>query len=359
MDTSYPFLASVSRLTVAVVFVYLATLGVVAQPVNVSDTGDLRNVSDDLDGSYVLVEDIDLSDVSFEPIGDADRSFIGRFDGNGHVVTNLSVSEEGYAGLFGAVGENGTVENVGVENANVSGTGAGGLVGFNAGTVVRSYVTGNVTGDEPVGGLVGVHRGVVARSYSTADVTGNRTVGGLVGMAHAEPTGIVPGTRPDIEYAVVESYAAGYVDGDKRVGGVFGLVSLAPTDPRSVNDSVYWDVEATGHEDAVGAFGTRSNATPATGLTTSKMTGNSARESMSGFGFGDTWVVNDGYPELARRDQPSSVTIDRPERVPQDAEEDGNVSDDGDDEAEETPGFTFVVTLVAFAAVAWGWSYET
>lgn len=346
---------------VAVSVILLGTGGVAAEPVNVSDADDLRNVSEDLSGSYVLVDDIDLLGEGFEPIGDTDSGFVGRFNGNGHVVTNLTVeAEEGYAGLFGAVGENGTVENVGVENASISGSG-GGLVGFNAGTVAESYITGEVTGDEPVGGVVGVHKGVIARSYSAADVAGNRTVGGLAGLAHADPRGIVPGTRPDTEFAFVESYAVGEVTGEKRVGGVVGQMSLGPEDLRVVNESVYWDTEATGQESDVGRFDGGSYATMAEGLTTSEMTGEDARESMRGFDFGGAWRVGDGYPELAQRDQPSEVEVDDPERVPEDgwngAEDEGD-GDEEDDEVESVPGFTFTMALVAVFVLAWRRSYE-
>lgn len=244
-------------------------------------------------------------------------------------------------------------------NASVSGTTAGGIAGFNTGTVVESYVTGEVTGDEPVGGIVGVHKGILARSYSTADVTGNRTVGGLVGMAHAEPTGIAPGTRPDVEFALLKSYAAGDVDGERRVGGVVGLMSLRPADPRVVNDSVYWDTEATGQYDGVGEYGGSADGVAGMGLSTSEMTGEAARNSMRGFDFDSAWMTSNAYPKLTQLNESSEVDIYKPERVPR---RDGENGTDGGRSEEENherlPGFTSVAALIAAVTVAW-WSYET
>jgi len=54
-------------------------------------------------------------------------------------------------------------------------------VGINSGTVIDSYSTGSVSGDDYVGGLVGMNSGTVIDSYSTGSVSGDEYVGGLVG----------------------------------------------------------------------------------------------------------------------------------------------------------------------------------
>jgi hypothetical protein len=110
----------------------------------------------------------------------------GKFDGNGHRISNLSLKFDSISqvGLFGYLASGGEVTQVGVENANIitDGTDAGGLVGFNDGTVSNSHSTGRVTGGWKVGGLVGtIHDGTVTNSYSTGSVTGWGDVGGLVG----------------------------------------------------------------------------------------------------------------------------------------------------------------------------------
>jgi hypothetical protein len=199
----------------------LAVGGVAAQQ-TISDAQDLRGVS--TNGDYVLKDDIDMSGVSgFEPIGDrndrtADRGgspFTGTFDGNGYTVSNLTIDrpDENYVGLFGAVGSEGKVENVGIENATVTGDGwTGGLVGFNGGEVNRSYAGGDVSvsGNWTTGGLVGANVGNVAESYSEAAVNDVRLeAGGLVGV--------------NLNGDVRASYATGSVSGDEKIGGLVGI----------------------------------------------------------------------------------------------------------------------------------------
>jgi hypothetical protein len=135
-----------------------------------------------------------------EPIGEI---FKGTFDGQGHEIRDLYISSSwGTIGLFGCVGEGGIISNISVMNATVGeGVGglvrlnedtvrsldvapmsaAGGLVGYNGGTVSNSYSTGSVTGNVNVGGLVGENYGTVSNSHFTGNVTGLDEFGGLVG----------------------------------------------------------------------------------------------------------------------------------------------------------------------------------
>jgi len=73
---------------------------------------DLWNVRNNLNGSYVLMNDLDLSSFNggeWVPIGDYsiysnDTQFTGVFDGNGYVISNLKITGNyNSAGLFGAV----------------------------------------------------------------------------------------------------------------------------------------------------------------------------------------------------------------------------------------------------------------
>ena len=85
---------------------------------------DLDNIRNNLSGSYVLMNDIDLSGYNggeWVPIGlHAAGAFTGEFsgilDGQGYVISNLVItaSDIWYAGLFGSVLDC-TVKNVGLE----------------------------------------------------------------------------------------------------------------------------------------------------------------------------------------------------------------------------------------------------
>ena len=98
------------------------------------------------------------------PIGyhnsSTDRAYYtATFDGRGHTISNLYINRSGtrYVGLFGVLGTEGNVRNLGIEGGSVTGRNqVGGLVGWNDGTISACYATGNASGTDWVGGFVGV-----------------------------------------------------------------------------------------------------------------------------------------------------------------------------------------------------------
>lgn len=125
----------------------------------------LANIANDLSGSYILCNDIDLSAfASWKPIGTKENPFTGKLDGNGHVVSNIlikvteqqSVNTEEYTvGLFGGA-ENCEIVNLGVENGNYTVMAAdkaktnfvdvGGIIGYGSHcTVRRCYYRGKIS----------------------------------------------------------------------------------------------------------------------------------------------------------------------------------------------------------------------
>ena len=215
--------------------------GVILTPTqlqNINTTG--------LSNDYLLGTDINLSGVSFTPIGES-SAFTGTFNGLGNTISNLIIGTSGskysgtYAGLFGQVGSGGTVENIGLLNEsiydnNTSGN-TGGLVGYNnGGTVSNCYSTGTVTGTGySTGGLVGWNNGTVTDSYSTGQVSGSSYTGGLVGdntnggtvsnsystgtvSGYSYTGGLVGGNNGTVSY----SYSTGTVSGAGLVGGLVG-----------------------------------------------------------------------------------------------------------------------------------------
>ena len=195
----------------------------IAQGYTVIKTADeLNNIRNDLDGKYILMGNIDLSSYSnWEPLGTSGSGFTGEFNGNGFVISNLTVdgADVSYAGLFGkAVGA--AFKNLGLENVNIKGDDyAGGLVGRSNGdvSIENCYVTGTVTSINShgfAGGLVGYgqRNTVILNCYSTADVTANVTANGSAG-------GIVGGCNGQVE----NSYATGNVTGG-YAGGLVGAL---------------------------------------------------------------------------------------------------------------------------------------
>ena len=133
------------------------------------------------------------------PIGSygirGEEAYIGTFDGNGNTISGLYVdSDAQYVGLFGCVGRNGKIQNVGVVDSYISATGdkvcVGGVSGFNGKDIKNCYNTGEVSvavDGGAVGGVCGDNdRGSrITNCYNTGkvSVTGSRDfVGGVCGM---------------------------------------------------------------------------------------------------------------------------------------------------------------------------------
>ncbi|OUJ17112.1 hypothetical protein HK27_02325, partial [Acetobacter orientalis] len=204
----------------------------------ITSPDDLQNAVG-VSGYYALARPLDMSSISnFTPL--TSSGFTGTFNGLGNTISNLVINSGAESvGLFGQVSRGGTVRNIGLLQANVTGTstgiftaagglvgtnnygtisdvyatgnvtsaskGTGGLVGRNFGTISEAYTTGNVTGtSEATGGLVGMSAGSIRDVYATGNVTGNSDTGGLVGLN--------AGT-------ISEAYATGNVTGNNNTGG--------------------------------------------------------------------------------------------------------------------------------------------
>jgi hypothetical protein len=251
---------------------------------------DLDAIRDDLDASYILMNDLDSTTPGYvelagptanqgkgwEPIGyggywgspwfgprEGGPIFKGSFDGQGHEIRDLYISRGGLLGLFGFVSkggiivEGGIIKNIALINATVTvGESAadpvgldqysvkcldvgtmeayGGLVGYNGGTVSNCYATINVTGLWSVGGLVGYHDGTVSNCYAMGNVAGDSEVGGLVGWN--------AGT-------VKNSYSACSVSSKSSIGGLVG----SGVDYHV--DRSFWNTEISGQSTSAGGTG--------------------------------------------------------------------------------------------------------
>jgi len=259
------------------------------------------------------------------------RQFGGTFDGAGFVVSGIYINSRGLSsngahGLFGVVGESGTVKNICVTASHIAGNGVtGGLAGQNLGTIMSSCVTENVTlASNDIGGLVGWNFGTFANSCATVNVLGNGFYhGGLVGqnwngtITNSYATGDVTGTGrggSNVYFgglvgqnhgslsAITNSYATGNVTGTGSsnysvyVGGLVGLNTTA-TSIDAVTNS-YYNSETSGQNDDEG------KGTP---KTTAELKQQATYENWD---FTDIWTIdaaiNNGYPHL-HANKPTSI----------------------------------------------------
>jgi hypothetical protein len=196
-----------------------------------------------LDANKDLVSKSDF--IEWTPIGTSrDNAYTGTFDGKGYTVSGLyfnnPIFSYSYVGLFGYIGANGKISNVGVLDSyfqfRMQG---GGICGkndngelqncSNSSTVIGNYSTGT-------GGVCGMNYGTVRDCKNTGSVRGPSTIGGVCGFNNSGKIencfneGIVSGTDRNIGGVCGNNdsgttkccYNTASVSGLKAVGGVCG-----------------------------------------------------------------------------------------------------------------------------------------
>lgn len=196
-----------------------------------------------LDANKDLVSGKDF--IPWTPIGTSDVPYTGTFDGKGYTISGLYFNNPTsyYVGLFGCIGANGKISNVGVldsyfqfralgggvcgmnkngelQNCSNSSTvicnmqdGTGGVCGYNSKGIVRDCKnTGSVRGKATLGGVCGVNSyGTITNCFNEGTVSVTVTsanVGGVCGNNYS-------GT-------IKCSYNTASVSGQEYVGGVSG-----------------------------------------------------------------------------------------------------------------------------------------
>ena len=249
--------------------------------------------------------------LGWTPIGSNSNAYIGVFDGNNHTVSGVYINNnDSFQGLFGYMGTDGVIENLGVVNSYVKGSfQIGGVCGKNyGGTIQNSYNTGVVRGEywvggicggnggeaaiinsynvgvvgaggaNNVGGVCGLNNGTIKNSYNTGAVSGINVVGGICGLTNG---------------TVENSYNIGTISGTETVGGICGSEFGEAT----IENSYYLQGTA-GSGIGSGSIDQKQ------ALTSSQMTGEAAKNNMTGFDFSSTWYIPDKsgrfqyYPQL-------------------------------------------------------------
>ncbi len=272
--------------------------------------------------SYTLMRDLDFNDPSsyysgtvntswttgdgWVPIGNSSTEFTGDFNGNSYTISNLYINRSltDYVGLFGYIKSNSQINNIYLEDVNVTGnTYVGGLSGrLRDSTASGSYVSGSVSGSGGyVGGLFGYsdYYSGITDSNTNVSVSGTTRVGGLIGsfndseLSYCNSEGSVLGSsdyvggligynsNSDVNYSssssnaestgdyvgglagynyydaiIYSGYAEGYVSGVNRVGGLVGNNSGSSFIKKSYSTG---DVYGTG-ERVGGLVGYNSNS---------------------------------------------------------------------------------------------------
>jgi hypothetical protein len=150
---------------------------------------------------YAQTADIDASPTStwfpdgsggyygWSPIGTVNPTFTGKYDGQGHTISNLYINRPaaGYVAFIGYTSNSlCAISNLGLVNINFTGMNlVGGILGYSTGSVANCYTTGVINGQSQVGGIIGHHlgsgAGTITNTFTTCTVYCTGTGGAFAG----------------------------------------------------------------------------------------------------------------------------------------------------------------------------------
>ncbi len=213
---------------------------------------ELQAMQNNLGGKYILMNDIDLADYKWTPVGNSTNYFTGELNGNGFAIKNLNLDENRDDKGLVSHAKNAKFLNIAIEDVvttlNNINSRIGALAAFVQGCNINNcYSTGSICAKSNAGGLIGsfYSSGTMTNCYSTCDViasnenywSGNINVGGLIGNIYGAG-----------EATLNNCYATGNVQCYQRVGG---LVGFANQYVKIKNSYALGDVNGT---DAVGGL---------------------------------------------------------------------------------------------------------
>ena len=99
---------------------------------------------------YSLKTNLDYTNKEYYMIGTSTKPFKGTFDGNGYMISNITLVGNNYIAMFGY--NEGIIRGLNIKNINVTGNqNVAGLVADNKGTVSMINLEGNINGTYAAG----------------------------------------------------------------------------------------------------------------------------------------------------------------------------------------------------------------
>ena len=256
-------------------------------PYQIADAEDLGAIRRyDSSACYKLVADVNLSGISWDtsPIPEFD----GSFDGNSHCIMNLTINSNipEDIGLFGNIGNDGQIWNLGLENVSITRTdssrGLGGLAGNSSGDINNCYVNGKISsGNDSVwlGLLVGANGGNITNCYTKGSISFGNDSGAIGGLAGA-----------NFFNSIVNCYSAtSFSHSDESSWNIGGLLGL--NQDGTIADCYFLtESEGGGPDNGLGLP-----------LTDGQM---KQQDSFVGWDFDEIWMICEGidYPRLQWQD---------------------------------------------------------
>ena len=206
-------------------------------PYRISSAADLQAFAAKVNGGNtaacaVLMGDINLNGTESDqwtPIGNVNNKYIGTFDGNNKTIKGLNIdSDAEYVGLFGYIGEGGSVKNLTLADSSINSRSSGdcayvgGICGYNWGTITNCSNSGSVAytgsgaedGNE-IGGICGQNCGSITTCSNSGKIVSNGNtsngntsdVGGICGLNWGTITNCC--NSGDVSVSGVNAYSGG------------------------------------------------------------------------------------------------------------------------------------------------------
>lgn len=222
---------------------------------------DLLKMGTYLNGDFILMNDIDLSGVNWNPIGINSAPFTGHLDANGHKISNLTIDTSNYTnrssfGLFGYISF-ATIEDLVIEDFE-----------FTSENIEKTYYVGALAGidltdlssstnEEPlIKEITTSGSYVVAKQSSSYPVYAGGLFGkvsfeiisnckNFIGITNASHAGGLVGTATKMMYAL-NSSNEGQINSTLYAGGLLGKCGTAFYASESSNKADITSVQAAG-----------------------------------------------------------------------------------------------------------------
>ncbi len=204
-----------------------AQLAKVAKEVN--DGNNFKDVT------IKLTQDIDLNNVNWTPIGKIGAPFTGSFDGQGYMISNLSITQKvasSHVGFFGYVNES----KDGLKNVKFNG------VKIEVGDVSTRVATGCLVGDA-------FRTGIYNISVKNVEIISRDFAGGVVGRSYGHLNDC---SAEDITLDVALDSNN---DNGAKVGAIAGYCAEAGNGYYTANNNSAKNVNISGFRDVGGLFG--------------------------------------------------------------------------------------------------------
>ena len=173
-------------------------------------------------------------ELSWTPIGNESNKYVGTFDGNDKIISNLYINATSVNTGFFGYATDGSIKNITFDNAKVKSTGSydtailAGAAEYCIIENIKTLANCSVEGNMLTGGIAGMAEGNISNCENHAMVKGSYTVGGVVGSYNGSSNisscanyGAVTGTNGEIG-GMVGHFSFGTIQNSANYGDITG-----------------------------------------------------------------------------------------------------------------------------------------